>query len=83
VDDWRSFAACAAAVASGDADASWWFPTRHDAASPLNGGAYGKARRVCASCPVRVRCLEECMAVEADVRNSDLVGMFGGATPAA
>jgi WhiB family redox-sensing transcriptional regulator len=79
--DWRAFAACAAACERGDADRSWWFPTRADATSPAAGGAYGRARAICNSCPVRARCLEETLAVEADAGINLRVGMFGGKTP--
>jgi Transcription factor WhiB len=79
LNDWRKFAACAAACRRGDADRSWWFPTRADAANP--GGSYARARVICAGCPVRVRCLEECLAVEATARPTEVVGMFGGKSP--
>jgi hypothetical protein len=63
VADWRAFAACAAAVARGQAEMSLWFPTREDAHQPT--GNYGMARPICASCPVRVSCLEEALTLEA------------------
>jgi hypothetical protein len=78
---WRELAACAAAVERGDAEASWWFPTRADATSPAAGGAYARARAVCSSCPVRGRCLEEALTVEATMGCNEISGMFGGATP--
>jgi hypothetical protein len=81
LNDWRTFAACAAAVERGDAEMSWWFPTRHDATSPAGGGSYARARAVCAGCLVRQECLEECLTVEVDIGANEIVGMFGGLSP--
>jgi len=57
----------------------WWFPTRHDAGG--RGGGYRGARAICSSCPVRVRCLEEALTVEANCSQNEIAGMFGGASP--
>jgi hypothetical protein len=51
------------AVKAGTADPSWWFPSREDAGAP--GGSYGRARRICSACPVRVECLEAALVEEA------------------
>jgi Transcription factor WhiB len=80
-NDWRALAACAAAIERGGADPSWWFPTRHDAASPATGCVYARARAICAVCPVRRECLEECLTVEAAMGRNEITGMFGGKTP--
>jgi hypothetical protein len=81
VHDWRTFAACAAACRRGDADPSWWFPTRNDATSPGAGGSYARARAICTGCLVRRECLEECLIVEGCCSKNEVSGMFGGATP--
>jgi hypothetical protein len=81
LNDWRAFAACAAACERGGADPSWWFPTRADATSPAVGGAYARARAICSSCPVRGQCLEEALAIEGCCSANEVSGMFGGATP--
>jgi hypothetical protein len=79
VGDWRAFAACAAAVARGDAEMSWWFPSREDAHRPA--GSYSRARPICESCRVRVSCLEEALAIEARAGGVNRSGMFGGLNP--
>lgn len=73
--DWRAFAACVAAIRRGEADQSWWFPSRGAAANP--GGSYGKARAICSGCPVRSSCLEDALAYER-ASIGEPVGMFGG-----
>ena len=64
--DWRTRAACV----TGGVDVDVFFPTAEGSAL-----AYAKARRVCAACPVRARCLD--WAVE----HGERFGMWGGLTP--
>lgn len=49
-----------------------------------DNGNYSRARQICASCPVRDDCLQECMEIEANLERTGhvaRVGMFGGLTP--
>lgn len=55
-----------AACRTGDVDPAWWFPDR----GPVNDG--WRARQICATCPVRVECLD--YAVETGQR----YGIWGG-----
>ncbi len=67
--DWPEFAKCRGV------DIEVFFPNA--------GEGYAKARRYCFQCPVRMACLEDALAAEAQVakRSSLRHGMFGGATP--
>jgi Transcription factor WhiB len=73
VDDWRDLAACRAAVERGDAVMDDWFPSR-------DGSDYRVARPICTRCPVRLRCLDEAMAVEG-LTLADRHDMVGGCSP--
>ena len=59
-DDWRADAACR------DADVAIFFPATDEEAAP--------ARAICATCPVRVDCLEFALATREDD------GVWGGLT---
>ncbi|HEX2274173.1 MAG TPA: WhiB family transcriptional regulator [Acidimicrobiales bacterium] len=59
-DDWRAQAACR------DADVNIFFPTTDEEAEP--------ARAICATCPVRMECLEFALST----RQED--GVWGGLT---
>jgi WhiB family transcriptional regulator, redox-sensing transcriptional regulator len=71
--DWRSFAACAAAVERGDATVDDWF-------AEGRGENYRKARKACAECPVRQPCLDEAMLLE-EGYTANCYGMAGGLSP--
>lgn len=64
-DDWWSLAACS------DAEPELFFPI---SATPASGRQVKRAKRICASCPVRSRCLSYAL----DHRQEQ--GIWGGLT---
>lgn len=66
-----------------------WQAAASCAAPGINAGAFfpekgertGYARRVCASCPVRQRCLEYALDFERDMGAGTRHGIWGGLTP--
>ncbi len=67
--DWRHRAACR------DTDPDLFFPVGDDQA-PANAAQIERAKQVCASCPVRLRCLLWAMNTKTDH------GVWGGMTEA-
>jgi len=65
--DWRDYAACAAAVARGEAQHDWWFAT--------GGQEQADALAICDSCPVRAQCRQWAEQIE------DRDATLGGLTP--
>jgi WhiB family redox-sensing transcriptional regulator len=66
VSEWRERAACRGR------DPTWWF------GSPFEQSV---ALRVCASCPVRVKCLHAALVEEKGLRAADRFGVWGGMVP--
>lgn len=64
MSDWTHAAACR------NHPTVRWFPTRGESSAP--------AKRICATCPVLIDCLDDALAAE---RHSDRYGIFGGLTP--
>lgn len=48
---------------------------------PESGTAAGPARRICAACPVRARCLADAMVKESGLSYSFRTGILGGLSP--
>lgn len=67
--DWRDRAACAGT------DTEAFFPS-----VGARRAAYTTALSICASCPVRVACLADAMAIEAGTSELYRSGIFGGLT---
>lgn len=68
--EWRDLALCLELVATGEADAGWWYED-----SPGSSAKYQRARRICAGCPVADDCLA--WALELPER----FGLWGGKSP--
>ncbi len=69
---WQTRAACVGQPGH------WFFP---DIGGPAAVSRYGKARRVCAGCPVQRQCLTEAMRLEGWATVDYRAGMWGGKTP--
>src|SRR5215468_6325965 len=66
--EWQNGAACNI-VQNPDIDPDWWYPSTGESREFDR-----KAKAICATCPIRVTCLEKAMA------NPDEQGTWGGYT---
>lgn len=48
---------------------------------PDHGQSFGRARGICATCPVREHCLDDALRVEGGSKADHRAGMFGGLNP--
>lgn len=55
----------------------WWMP---DTTGDVN--YYRRAKAICATCPIRTRCLADAMRAEASGSDVHRHGLWGGLTPA-
>lgn len=67
---WRARAACS----QPDMDPDIWFPDNEV-------GAIGKARAICARCPVRAQCLDDILDAEGGRAPKARFGVYAGLTP--